>query len=118
MGAVSSSAVLVSVSSAVWSGFRSGGLSSFAVRPSGRSSSGVVAVLSFSSSAAAGRFAARAARRAGVSVAVRLVGGLWAVSVPVFCGRPPGGRWGVGCRGGVRRVAAALRLWAAFGGAN
>jgi hypothetical protein len=105
---------LVSVSSAVWSGFRSGGLSSFAVRPSGRSSSGVVAVLSFSSPAAAGRFAARAARRAGVSVAVRLVGGLWAVSVPVSSGCSPAVRWGARCGGGVRRVAALLRLWAAL----
>ena len=112
---------LSSVSSAVWSGFRSGGLAGFAVRPSSHSSSGWVVAVFFSSPRAAGRFAARAARRAGVSVVVRsasfasgsLVG--WAVSVPVPAPAPvcvafaPSGV-GFPVAGGFRGVAGVSRL--------
>jgi hypothetical protein len=113
-------AVLVSVSSAVWSAFRSGGLVRWGVRPSVRSSSGAVAVLSFSSPAAAGRFAARAARRAGVSVAVRPAAGCWSVSVPVplpsssFVVSFPAGLFAPlsGGFAGVRGLALALRGFA------
>ena len=63
--------------------FASGGLLSFCVRP-GRSGAAVVAACSFSSPAAASRFARRAARRAGRSVVVRPVcAEVWSVSCPV-----------------------------------
>lgn len=105
----------VSVRSAVWAGFRSGGLASFAVRPSVRASSGWVAVLSFGSAAAAGRFAAAAARRAGVSVFVRRVGAFWSVSVPVSPVWLPCALF-LGSVGGVRGVAASLRAFCALAG--
>ena len=67
--------------SVVGSGLRS--CVSWSVRPSGRSASGRVAVVVFPSVALAGAFARRWAVALGVGVAVRSVGGYFAVSVPV-----------------------------------
>lgn len=103
--------VLFSPRGAVFAAFASGGLLSFCVRP-GRSGAAVVLVASFSSPASAGRFARRAARRAGRSVVVRSVcPGVWAVSCPVAwpSSRLPAGAgraWPVS--GGLRGLAAAL----------
>lgn len=90
--------------------FRSGGLSSFVVTGSSRSFSGWVLRASFASPAGAGRFAAAAARRAGVSVAVRSFGpGCFVVSVPVAVpSRAPYVGRSVVWSGGVRGFAAAL----------
>ena len=57
-----------SVRSLAFSAFRAGGLVAFRARPSGRSFSGAVAVVSFSSPAARARFARRWSVRLGVPV--------------------------------------------------
>ena len=96
--------------SAAWLAFRSGGLSSFVVAVSPRSFSGFALRASFRSPAGAGRFAAAAARRAGVSVRVRSFGpGCVVVSVPVAVpSRAPYLSRTVSAAGGVRGFAAAL----------
>ncbi len=101
----------VSPRSAAWSAFRSGGLSSFVVAGSRRSFSGWALRASFSSPVGAARFARAAARRAGVSVAVRSFGpGCFVVSVPVAVpARAPFVSVSVSAAGGVRGFAAALR---------
>ena len=98
--------VAPSVSSIVWSAFRSGSLWGVRVRPSSRSRSGVVVVLGFSAHASAATFAARWAGRLGLSVVVRRTGGFWCVSVPVAGCVPFWGQSGWRCAGGVRRVSA------------
>jgi len=90
-------------SSALWSAFRSGGLSGVSLRSSRRSPSGVVLVCGFSSLVAGRRFAV-----AHPGSSLRLVSGYWCVSVPVVAAVPFGrSAWSV--RGGVRRAAAVAR---------
>jgi len=103
-------ALAVSGSSVVWSAFRAGSLAGVRVRMSQRSPSGVVVVAAFRSQPSAAVFAARWARRLGVSVVVRRRGALWAVSVPVV-GCVPFGRWPSAwwVSGGVRGVAPVAR---------
>ena len=81
-----------SVRCLAFSAFRAGRLRLLCLRPSLHASSGLVLVAGFACPRAAGRFAARWARRLGVSVAVRRSPGLWSVSVPVRLAssrRPP-----------------------------
>lgn len=99
--------VAASVGSVVFSAFRAGSLFGVRVRVSRRSPSGVVLVAGFASPVAARRFALLWGGRLGAACAVRVVGGFWCVSVPVFGCVPfsaPSG-WRV-AGGGVRRVAA------------
>lgn len=72
-----------SVRSVSFSAFRAGSLSAVLLRPSPRACSGRVLVCSFSSPQRAGAFAAQWARRLGISVRVRILGGVWSVSIPV-----------------------------------
>ena len=72
--------------SALFAAFSCGALSGAVIRP-GRSGAALIAACGFTSPAGAGRFAARAARRAARPVAVRRgpggVAGDWVVSCPV-----------------------------------
>jgi len=77
------SSLPVSVRSLSFSALRAGSLFALRVRPSMHSFSGFVLVAAFRRQAAAAAWARRWAARLGLSVAVRLVQGGWAVSVPV-----------------------------------
>ena len=97
VGSLLGGSLMFSPRSAVFAAFSCGGLVSVLLRPSRRSLSGAVVVAGFASAAGAFRFARRAARRAGVSVAVRRgpggAGGAWVVSCPVAV---RSSRWPVG----------------------
>lgn len=100
--------------SAAFVAFTAGGLRSVLVRP-GRHGAAVVLVAGFSSASSASRFAARAARAAGRSVAVRRGPGgemgAWLVSAPVAWPSsvlPAGAGRVVFVAGGVRGLSTAL----------
>lgn len=106
---------LFSPRSAAFVAFSSGALESVLLRPSTHARSGAVLVCGFGSLPAAGRCAARVARRSGVAVAIRPgpggAAGEWQVSAPVAV---RSSRWPVGAGrllpvvGGLRGLVAAL----------
>lgn len=94
--------------SVAWAAFRSGGLSSYVLRPSSGSPSRWVVVCRFRTAAAASQFAQMAARFSGCPISVKE---FMAVSVPVFVrsSRPIGVARPVSAVGGLRVFAASLK---------